>query len=394
MTRTLGNYSQPFYEIWLCNNEGKRIALLDRAITFGWMRGAGAVGGIDLVVPDYYPQSFWIPDNSIQIWRTPSLDVSPKIVSFGYVETIEFKEYGGYDVVHIAGGDQMRLLQGRVVLLVSGSKRYSGPADDLMKDIVRRNLGSLATDPLRNMTAYGLSVDQDASHGTSLEMEASFETVLDALRDFYAASATKENGSGNTVPTFFDLGMQIDEDKVEYRFRTAQSFLGSDRTSSSAKPAIFGREWGNMEKPVFKADFSGEANYIYGLGNSEEKHKLLQEAWVQKGLAELARAPLSRKEKVAIIRKFMNKLGLLDGTRAASHIYRPSVTYTATLKDTPQARYDVDWTFGDLVTTVYRRQIQDGMVSAVGATVNEIGAEQLTAKFEIRGVQEYISEPS
>jgi hypothetical protein len=392
MTRQVNYYSQPFYEVWLCNNLGKRIALLDRAITFGWMRGAGAVGGIDLIVPDYYPDHFWIPDNSIQYWRTPSLDHPPQLVSFGYVEKIELKEHGGADIVHVSGGDQMRLLEGRAVQLVSGSKEYSGPTDDLMKDMVRRNLGNLATDPLRDLTAYGLTVLPDASAGTEITIEASFETVLDSLRDFFAASATKEDANGETHPTYFDLQMSIDNDAVQYRFITAQDFIGADRTSSSPKPAIFGREWGNMESPQFVADFTGEANYIYGLGNSEEKHKLIQQAWVQKGLAALAKSPMSRKEKVVIIRKFMNKLGLLDGTRAAAHVYRPHVKFTATLKDTPQTKFGVDWKFGDLVTGVYRNQIQDGMISAVGGTVNEAGQEQLVAKLEIQGVQEFITD--
>lgn len=394
MTRQLSNYSQPFYEIWLCNNLGKRIALLDKAITLGWIRAAGAVGGIDLVVPDYYPSNFWIPDNSLQFWRTPELSIPPRLTAFGYIEKIQMKEHGGADIIHVSGADQMRLLEGKIVQLKSGHNNYSGPTDDLMKEIVRRNLGSLATDTSRDLTSYGLTVAPDASVGTDITMEASWETVLTSLRDFHATSAVKENGNNETHATYFDLAMVIQNDSVGYRFYTAQDYLGADRSSSSSKPAIFGREWGNMEQPVFEVDFTGEANYIYGLGNSEEKYKFLQLAWVQKGLAALANAPMGRKEKVALIRKIMSKKGLLDGTRAAAHVYRPTVKFTATLKDTPQTRYDIDWGFGDLITTVYRNQIQDGMVSAVGGTVNEIGQEKLVAKMEIHGVQEFITDGS
>jgi hypothetical protein len=387
--RAFYDYQQPFYEVWVSTNNGDRIALLDRAITFGYTKVNGAVGGFSVIVPDYYPDSFWRPDNTLQIWRSTEAGAIPKLASFGYMLKTTRKEHAGADVITIEGPDEMHLLGARVVVFSStGEATFSGPCDDMMKKAVRRNLGDETFDTARDLTDWGLVVTDDASLGVDIDLRNSWGTVLDALREMHGVSANKPDDTTDEVhPVYFRLKATPSDTDITYRFETFVDRPGADRRLTSGKPAMFSREWGNLEKPVLSLDFTDSANYIYGLGNSEELYKFLQEAWVQKRLARLENAPIGRREKVRRIRKALAREGLLDGSRAAAHLVRPKFNFSAVIKDTPQAKYTIDWDFGDEVPCMFRGQTYDGIINGIAVAVTETGQEKVQAKVELNDVK-------
>ena len=64
---------------------------------------------------------------------------------------------------------------------------------------------------------------------------------------------------------------------------------------------------------------------------------------------------------------------------------RPTIKFTGSLVDIPEARYGVHWFLGDKVTAAFRGAYYDVIIRAVQVSVNTSGKENIVTKLEYQG---------
>lgn len=139
-----------------------------------------------------------------------------------------------------------------------GSAKGPAPADDVIKDYVRENAGSLATLANNRVTDGvfpGLTVASN----------------LGAAPDYEGANAWK-----NLLDTCADIGEphNVDFDIVwtggaTFQFRTYYPFQGTDRREGGVAPFIFAPEFGNMANPSHTQSRTDEVTSALVLGPGE-----------------------------------------------------------------------------------------------------------------------------
>ncbi len=84
------------------------------------------------------------------------------------------------------------LLMRRIVAYAAGSAQAqkNGPADDIMRAVVRENLGQAAGSG-RDISAYGLSVEQDLSLAAQISMAFAWRNVYDVMSSIVDAAYQK-----------------------------------------------------------------------------------------------------------------------------------------------------------------------------------------------------------
>jgi hypothetical protein len=247
-------------------------------------------------------------------------------------------------------------------------------ADDMIKAIIRENMGSLAkvatevppttADTSRDLSAY-LTVEADTSKAPSLTKGfANSKTVLDASNDLCDTSAN----AGTLL--FFDI---VASNAKTFTFKTYTQYRGTDRTNSAV---IFSPNRGNLFNAVISTKNSAEINYVYAKGQGQGSERQYATA---SDTARIARSMFNRKELVLDSRNPDSGTSVLQSdANAALYAGKPTVSLEALIKDTPNSVYGVDWNFGDIVKVNVGDYTFNAHIKAVTVKVAE-GKEDISA---------------
>jgi len=357
-----------------------RLALIDNLIDFDIVKVANSVSYCSVTLPgnfsDLYATTVGV-DYMIEFWRSPAQGAMQMEAVF-FVRDISYEEdIKGNDLIILAGPDGNDLLDRRIIAYAAGTS-YSDKtdyADDMMKAIVRENLGSLATDSDRNLTSLNFTVAGDISGAPSITKGFAWRNVLTVLSEIAAISAE------NDTELFFDVvPVVISSSSIGFEFRTFINQPGQDRTYDSNNPILFSKEWGNLYDPIMRFDYTSEANHVYGGGQGEGTDRTISE---QVDLARVGLSVWNRREKFADARNETTSNGVANKAEEVLNESRPLKRFTGSLLDTPQARYGVDWFFGDKVEISYRGIQFQGIVKALRIKMDKEGNEIITAKVEV-----------
>jgi len=370
------------YEVWLCDQYGRRLTILDNLIQFDIVRVVNSVSYCSVMLPGNFSSLYQTSvgvDYMIEFWRSPAQGAN-YLESVFFIREITYEEdLKGNDQIILSGPDANDLLDRRIVAYAAGSS-YSDKtdyADDMMKEIVRENLGSSATDSDRNLTSLNFTVSGDVSGAPSITKGFSWRNVLVVLQDI--ANVSAENGTD----LYFDVvPVVISSTEIGFDFRTYTDQPGQDRTYDSNNPVMFSKEWGNLSDPVLIFDYTSEANYIYGGGQGEGADRTISE---QSDLTRIGASVWNRRERFADARNETTSNGVANAAEEILNEYRPLKRFTGYLLDTPQSRYGVDWFFGDKVEVSYRGIQMQGIVKALKIKLDKDGNEYIDAKVEITG---------
>lgn len=370
-------YPQAHYEVWLDTPGGERLHLLDSFRSLSYARKLNTVGRWSLqVAADRVPSQFVKDSALVELWRTiPGRPAG--LLMAGPVSTIDYSDQRGVDVLALLGEDGMGILERRIVAYDAASDEASKTdyADDMMKAIVRENLGALATDSTRDLSDYGVSVASDVSLGPSLTYEFARQNVFEVLRGI--GQAAKSDGT----PVYFDMVPRVlGSTAIGWRFETAITQLGVDRTYASGVPTVFGREWGNLDAPRLTYDYTTEVSVMYAGGQGQASYMDVFKSIRSKALR---RWVLAHREAFIHIVNQRTQAGLQTAAKRVLEEHQATVTFTAVLKDTPQSRFGIDWDYGDKVVAVYRDIQVEGLVDAVEISLDENGTETIAAQIEV-----------
>lgn len=241
----------------------------------------------------------------------------------------------GPDTLTISAVSALDLLNRRVVRYHSTntSGRYSGAADDIMKTLVRQNLGDLAEDATRAVTLY---VEPAASLGATVtNKEPAWRNLLQVCQEL--AKDSEQQGTR----VYFDL---IPVAGLGYTFKTYAGARGADRTAGAGllRASV---ERGTLLSPTLAREYRDEVNRMYALGQGQGRIRQMGQA----DDTTLQDNPLALREGVAPSAQSTTTTGLVSEARSALKQAAPRVTLGGGLADTAAFRYGRHWSLGDVL---------------------------------------------
>ena len=242
---------------WLDPN-GAPLTVLKDFTRLEYLRAEGKVGWLKLDLdPLAIDTSLLRVNMRLEPWRstfsiTPYLDGDSQffLQSWGWKTDAQ-----GVERLHLEAYDGNFIVAQHIVDEYSGTAGAAKTdyADDMLKAIIREQMGSLATDTARDLSTW-MSVQADLSAGPSITKAFSWRDVLAAINEIVNDSTTQ-----GTYATFDTV--KTGDGTMELRTYTGQR--GVDHGQSSAQPVVFSKGRKNLVTPEYTEDHSEEANYIY-----------------------------------------------------------------------------------------------------------------------------------
>ena len=364
------------YRIWLCDPRGTRLELIDNFNNMTYARAHGNIGRATIQLPmNAINRKLLEPDYIWQIWRTPPGGLS-RLRFAGMARKFRYFESNNRDMIDIEVEDGVGLLYSRIVAYAARSSQASKDdvVDDIMKAIVRENLGGSATDTDRDLSAYDFEVQTDVGLGPSTTVAVAHKFVGEALDNLFWDSASQG------TPVFYDVQPKLTSTGLGWVFLTATGQLGSDRTYSSGMPAVFSRNFGNLESPDLTFDHTQEVTVVYAGGQGEGSFREIVEV---EATGRRQQSPWNRRE---IFDNSSNLSSTTELTRRAGQLRRegrPRKKFVAKLKDSKQTRFGVDWDYGDKVVVKAYGVSFNAHINAFSMGVDQDGNESLDTRVEI-----------
>lgn len=369
--------------IILRTHDGILLTEIENIIEWDFARTTNDLGWFTVRLTDIDPR-YLSPDNILEFYRTP-VGSTPRLLGTGFLRYWEWIEADGPPSIRLGGPDQLDLVARRVVAYNDPEVNWhkDGPADDLIKAVIRENMGTLSTDPWYNRgRAYDpdhFIVAPDEGKGRDIEKEFQYRNVLEVIREMADASGWPSEADNFVgLPIFFDC---VYVGPAKFEFRTWSPLRGVDRTiGTQVAPLIFSKEAGNLASPVLRFDYAEEQNIIYGLGTGDGTSRMVDPE------NDVPRENLSiwnLREGIVPATEETTILGVAIRAFNRMQERRPRVFFQGNLLDTPQTRFGVDWGYGDVVTIRYRGMEFDGRVDKFFIHVDSESGETLTAQVSI-----------
>lgn len=355
------------YKIYVHKDDGTRRLRLDKVRGFWYMRVVNNLGAFVIDLADERDALLMTVDSRISFWRKPEGGTMRREF-YGLIRRFdEANDAQGVANDSVGGPDFNYLLKRRIVAYNASSSQASktDQADDMIKAIARENLGASAA-AARQIASTYFSVAPDAGLGASITKAFAWDNLLEAMSDI--ANASRQAGT----EVFFDV-VPLDETQLQL-----QTFTGQRGRDLRGK-MIFSLERGNLSEPHYYEDWHEEYNAVYAGGLGQED---LREIISATDSTRLSRSIFSRGEKFVDARTDGLTGGVTAKANAALVDGRPVKRFAAKLRNTPGARYAVDWDFGDYVSAVHRGRTFDAMVRAVKVAVGGGGEETVEATIE------------
>lgn len=259
------------------------------------------------------------------------------------------------------------LLASRNVAYNAGTTQASksGKAGDVMKAIVRENLGNLATDTARDLSAW-LSVQADKGDGATVEKKFARQEVLSTLRDLALQSA-----NGGTL-IYFD----IVANGILLEFQTYTGQRGRDRGLGSDNPLILSVKNGTLADLIYEEDARDEENYIYAGGQGEESARTIKTA---QNDGRIRLSPFNRREGWVEARQYATDSGVQAAADTELYGRRARRRISGTVVNSPGAVYGLHWRWGD------KAVVADQDIK-INCRIETVGVSVTADKEDIRAV--------
>lgn len=361
------------WEIYLSTARGSRVRMVEDAIAWTLVKNANQVGEFALQVPFRGSGQDWPVDGVVEFWRAGG--GSLRLEGIGFVRKLDYRQGESETILTVSGPDQNDLLNRRIVAYNANTSytNKSNQADDMMRDVVRENLGASATDATRKWDGIGLSVESDLTLGPSIDLAFSRAGVLETLQK--AAKASEQGGTA----LWFQLKPGWSSGLLTLRFEVRKDYLGRDRVSEGT-PVVFGEELGNLAGAMLVEDYGEEVNYVYGGGAGNDDARYVY------GLGDdgrIGRSVWNRREGWVDARNCTTEAEVQSKVKAALENGKPKLRFSGSLLEIENMRYGRDWDWGDWVSCSFVGKQFSGMVQAVRLEVDEQGNETIEARFEV-----------
>lgn len=335
------------WALFLHDPNGNRLADLNEAESFELVRVENSVGAVTITLPyAAVPYSFIKRDGIITLER--GLDGRPPAL---FTEQIYFitgrrrlLNRDGSQYAIITAEDANTLLRRRHVLYAAGSAQASrsGKAGDVMRAIVRDNLGTSAT---ASRQVASLGIGGDLGDGATVGKDFAWRNVLQVLQELAQASIA----AGTYISFDIVCTGAPGAGSVGLEFRTYAGQRGNDHRypSGAAGPVLLGPDFGTLDGADYSEDFSAEANAVTALGSGEGSARATATAT---DTTRSGASPFALCETTVEARNSTAAGGVQAEANARLRAALPVRTFTAKVVDTAGVRFGLEYGFGDLVT--------------------------------------------
>jgi hypothetical protein len=238
------------------------------------------------------------------------------------------------------------LLMRRIIAYAAGSAqaKKSDAADNIMRAVVRENLGSLASSD-RDISAYGFSVEADLSLAQSVSMAFAWRKVIDVLVDIARAAYQQ-----NAEQLYWDI--VPGSDGWSGTFQVRKSFF-RDRRMSSSSALWLSPDNGTIDEIVESYDRRDTYNYVYAGGQGNGAGRVIVS--LSDG-GDISQSVIARAENFYDGSQYGKKSDLTAAARKHLRAGKPKTTVEAKLNDGYLIRYGRDIAVGDAVTVKGRAE--------------------------------------
>jgi hypothetical protein len=384
------------HQVYLCDWYGKRLAMLEGWSSLQYGRGVGAIGKFSIDVPSTYDWRDFHIGQWVEVWRQPRPGRASRLEGLYTIQKIPRSQNSNRGrFIKLVGTEATTLLNYRIV----GANKYqdwankTGPADDIMKQFVRENLGVDAETTRtgfdsfysalpagRSLTAMlGFTVAPDYSLCPSTTYDGGLSKLDDTLNNIVKSLAEDDT---NPIRLYYDIVPTGLNTHFGLEFRTYLNLRGVDRGLGTNFPVLLP---GNLcfTEIEMDNDREKETTWVYASGFGDNAARTtfgyadpirrylhpynLREEWVDAGqdmTGEVAAAKSAKK--------------LREG--------KPILRFRGTFTPNPCATYGVDFGLGDRLAVEFWGQLYSVILEGFDNTVTVKG-EDLKLRLEIEPSQ-------
>lgn len=278
--------------------------------------------------------------------------------------------------LHLVAYDAMYLLEKRIVAYVDGTPQTTKtmPADDMIKAIVRENLGALATDYHRDLSDW-LIVESDSSSAPIVtKSEYGMQMVLPILNDICQLS--------ESAGIYLSYDIVYDESIGKLVFKTYTKQRGADRGSMSPSPIYLSHHTdpvnvmgGGLNYASIEIDATDERSYIYSGRQAQDTNAIFAE--IGNTIA-LGTGPLARSEDFITTGESVEYNDVMREAHAQLQDKFRNLILNAHIEETDSMQFGQDYGFGDVVALRYLGTTLNIHLSEFRISVDGNGKEDIS----------------
>jgi hypothetical protein len=356
------------YQVDWYDDYGTKTGVFQAFTSLEYVRTENAIGRMVLTIPRglYNYEDFKV-GQIFEIWRDKNGSLELQNETAYFLQDWQFfANAAGEEYIQLYATDANWLLDTAIVYATAGSAdaEMTGIPDNIMKAIVRRQLGETAEAERQKITVAG---DVGAG-GASITKAFAYRNVLTVLQEL--ADLANEGG----VYLAFDV---VRTAPATFQFRTYAGQRGTAHSRTSGDPRLVGKKYGNFSEARFGTYHSGERNWVLVAGQGEEDAR---ELVVRQNLQRIGASKWNRREYFKDSRDDATTALLEADGDAALNEFRPRQVLTGRLHDTYGMMYGVHYQFGDILTAEAFGYNVDCHVSSVSVKVDQNGGEQIDVR--------------
>lgn len=393
---SLAGASETSYYLIINDALGNRMAVIQDYESLTVKRTVNGVGALVFIIPGYYSIDTIKVDGIVELWRAPRggswrLEFQQLwFIRERYKVIVRGRRYWhivAYDLNYLLGDPSAKT--GRIVAYTSDFRvtetvfdgaftDKAGAADDVLKRVARENVGDLATDTNRNLSAY-LSFQAAFSAAASVKVKMERRNLLSIFQELCQASTT-----AGTYLAFDILCLTPPNSgafSIELQTFTLQR--GLDHRLTSNQPVLIGPDFGNLDDVTLGFVNTTEVTYVYAAGQNESANQPLI---TSSDSARINLSPFNRRETFVSVGQTADLAVIQDEADTKLRAGRPLLTLTGTLIETDQARYGIHWNFGDYVTAQVDGYSFDARIDTVQLVFSREAGEVISTQIRAESV--------
>ena len=365
------------YSILVRDLTGNKVGDITDFIRLEYARKENDIGVMTLTLPRSDLDPYIQKDLMFEIWRT----VGTKTYLEGNTAWLLRKwvlssdpNPGSTKTWTLTAYDMNYVLKGYEVEYAAGDAKATKTAaiDNIMKAIVRENLGTLATDTTRNLSTY-IGVDADTTQATSTTKAYAKRNVLAILQELAQESYQRNIYLAFDVryvsPYYFAFGTFINQ-------------LGVNRGRSFGNTLVVSEDRSSLIGATLTYDYTNEITVVNVGGTGRGVYRASSQTT---DADQIKYSPFSRREMFQNAVQAGSSAPALDAeARAELYKNRSVLVLTGSIQDTDAMQYGIDYNFGDIVVAEHLGYSFDAHIDTIHVTVTKEG-EVLDNR--IRGVK-------
>jgi hypothetical protein len=364
------------YEIKIFSPVGLQLAEVPDWVGLQLARKVGDVGTLTLTLPFRY-LPYLTTDTVLEVYRQPDGGGLALVMESRWMVR-RMKRYlseTGELLIQLTAFDGVSLLKRRIIAYVAGSSQAAktAAADDMIKTIVKENLGASASDANRIVPSSYFSVAANLTAAPSQTKAFAWRnTMLEVLQEIAQASTL-----AGTYLTFDVVALA----GGAWELRTYTGQRGVDhRWPGGFIPVIFDPALGNVSNLSLTDDWVDEKTYVYALGQGDGAARTSAPAYDN---TRIAVSPFGRIETARDSRNTADSGGLQAEANSYLRECRQKRIFDAQLRDTPNSVYGVNFDLGDQVTGNFFGETIDCRIEVISITKDKYDeAETIVAKVQ------------